>query len=140
MGHPHESRRGFPPVWMVALVALGLFWLAFGLYSLWSLGPDESSQALFVPFVLAGLTVVAGFGMVRGGRVGRVVAALVALASAAPVIAVTVFVVAWIVADSHGTSLTHVTVGGVPGWIAIVLVVAIVAGYCSVLVRAIRGR
>ena len=52
----------------------------------------------------------------------------------------TVFVVVWILADPHGTSLTHVTVGGVPGWIAIVLVVAIVAGYCSVLVRAIRGR
>jgi hypothetical protein len=124
-----QSRRDWPPVWMVALVALGLFWLALGL-----------SQRLPVPFILAGLCVVAGYGLVRGGLVGRAVAALVALASAAPVIAVTLILGVWVVTDPHGTSPTDLTVGGVPGWIAIVVVVAIVAGYGSVVVRAIRGR
>jgi hypothetical protein len=127
---------------MLALVVLGLFWLAFGLYSLWSLGPDESSQALFVPFVLAGLTVVAGFGLVRGGLIGRVVAALVAVTGAAPVIAVTLILMIWAATDPHGGdfSLTGDALVGLPTWLFIVLVVAIVAGYGSVLVRAVRGR
>jgi len=44
----------------------------------------------------------------------------------------------WVVTDPHGTSLTDI-VGG-PGGIAIILVVAISAGYGSVLVRAIRSQ
>ena len=127
---------------MLALVALGLFWLAFGLYALSSLGPDDSPPwTLFVPFVLAGLTVVAGVGLVRGGLIGRAVAALVALTGAAPVMAMTLVLVTWAVTDPHGgdLSLTGDALVGLPTWILIVVVVAIVAGYGSVLVRAIRG-
>jgi hypothetical protein len=127
---------------MVALAALGLFWLAFGLYSLASLGPDASPPwTLFFTFVLARLTVVAGYGLVRGGLIGRVVAALVAIAGAAPVVAMTLILVIWAATDPHGGefSLTDDALVGFPTWLFIVFVVAIVAGYGSVLVRAIRG-
>jgi len=128
---------------MLALVALGLFWLVFGLYSRSSVGPDDSPPwTLFAPLVLAGLTVVAGCGLVRGGLIGRAVAALVALTGAAPVIAMTLIVVTWAATDPHGGdfSLTGDTLVGFPTWLFIVLMVAIVAGYGSVLVRAVRGR
>lgn len=143
MSQSHQSRRGRPPAWMVALVALGLFWFAFVLYSLASLGPDDSPPwTLFVPFVLAGLTVVAGYGLLRGGLIGRAVAALVAVSGAAPVIAMTLILVIWAATDPHGAdfSLTGDALVGLPTWLFIVFVVAIVAGYGSVLVRAVRGR
>jgi hypothetical protein len=49
----------------------------------------------------------------------------------------TLVMAVWAATDPHGRSLTDVIVGN---GIAIILVVAIVAGYGSVLVRAIRGR
>lgn len=143
MSHPYESRRGWPPPWVVALVAFGLFWLAFGMYLLSSLEPDESPhRTLFIPFVLAGLNVVAGYGLVRGGLIGRAGAALVALAGAAPVIATAFVLAVWAATDPRGGdySVTGDTLVGYPAWIFIVFVVAVVAGYGSVLVRAMRGR
>lgn len=138
-----ESRRGWPPPWMIALAALGIFWFAYGMNSLANRVPDESPRfLLFVPFVLAGLNVVAGYGLVAGGLWGRVLAVVVALAGAAPVVAVTVILAVWAATDPHGTtfSLTGDTLVGFPTWIFIVFVVAVVVGYGLVLVRAIRGR
>jgi hypothetical protein len=136
-----ERRKGWPPAWMIALAALGIFWFWYGLSSLANRPPDESpTWRQFVPFVLAGLSVVAGYGLVRGGVIGRAVAALVALAGAAPVVALTLVLAIWTATDPHGTtfSLTGETYG-LPTWVFIAFVVAIVAGYGLVLVRAIRG-
>jgi hypothetical protein len=128
---------------MVALAALGLFWFAYGMYLIWVRNVDETF--FFRPyllFVLAGLNVMAGYGLVRGGLIGRVVAALVALAGATPVILWALIIAVMAVTDPHGTSLslTSDSVVGYPTWIFIALVLAIVGGYGLVLVRAIRGR
>jgi hypothetical protein len=130
---------------MIALAGLGLLWFAYGLHSLvtWIQAPDESPTfRLVVPFVLAGLHVVAGYGLVAGGSWGRVLAVLVALAGAVPVIAVSFILVLWAATDPHGTtfSLTSEGAYGLPTWFFIVLVVTVIAGYGLVLVRAVRGR
>jgi hypothetical protein len=143
MSQSHAGRTGWPTPWMVALAALGLFWFAYGMYLIWVRNVDETF--FFRPyllFVLAGLNVMAGYGLVRGGLIGRVVAALVALAGATPVILWALIIAVMAVTDPHGTSLslTSDSVVGYPTWIFIALVLAIVGGYGLVLVRAIRGR
>jgi hypothetical protein len=77
----------------------------------------------------------------RGGLIGRVVAAIIALAGALSVSTPTLVLFLWAATDPHGTtfSLTD-EIAGVPAWIYIAIVVAIVTGYGCVLVRAIRGR
>lgn len=140
MNESHESRRVWPPPWLIALAALGLFWFAYGLRGLPGRNLDDPI-ALF-PFLLAGLSVVAGVGLVAGGLLGRVIAALIAVAGAAPVILVALIMAVWAGTDPHGTSfsLTNDSGFGFPTWIIIALVLGIVAGYGLVLVRAIRGR
>ena len=139
MSQSHAGRTAWPSPWMVALAALGLFWFAYGLYSSQDRNIDDPS--LWWPFVQAGLLLVAGYGLVAGGLIGRVLAALVALVGAAPVVAITLILVIWAATDPHGGdfSLTGDALVGFPTWLFIILVVAVVAGYGLVLVRAIRG-
>jgi hypothetical protein len=125
---------------MIALAALGIFWFACRLFS--SRDRNIDDPFLWWPLVLAGLTVVAGYGLMRGGLWGRVLAVLVAIAGAALVVAASLVVVLWAATDPHGTtfSLTSEGAYGLPTWFFIVLVATVVAGYDLVLVRAIRGR
>ena len=137
----HENQGRCPAPWAIALAALGLFWLAWGLRGLPEQHLDDPVD-LF-PFVLAGLSVVAGAGIVAGGLLGRVVAALIAVAGAAPVILVALIMAVWAGTDPHGTSFSLTSdsgFGGFPVWTIIALVLGIVVGYGLVFVRAIRGR
>jgi hypothetical protein len=133
-----ESRSGWPRPWMVALAALTLFWIGWGD---WLPNPLTGHSIPF-PILLAGLNIVAAVALVWGGLIGRVVAATIALAGAVLAIALALVTFVWAVTDPHGTtfSLTDETLVGYPTWIYIAIVVAIVAGYGLVLVRAIRGR
>jgi len=137
MGQSDESRRGWPPLWLAALALLTLFWIVGGGMIL---GPLFGGS-IPLPILMAGLNVVAAAALHWGGLIGRVVAALIALAGALSVIAPTLLLFLWAATDPHGTtfSLTD-EIAGVPAWIYIAIVVAIVAGYGCVLVRAIRGR
>ena len=140
MNESNESRRRWPPPWLIALTAIGLYWLARGLGQ-----PAEAisgNPIEILPFVLAGLSVVAAIGLIVGGLLGRVVAALIAVTGAARVLFTALFVAVMTITDPHETSfsLTHDSLVGFPTWIFIALVIGIVAGYGLVLVRAIRGR
>ena len=132
MDESNESRRRWPPPWLIALAAIGLYWLALGRKHVEHI-PDNPIEVL--PFVLAGLGVIAAVGLLAGGLVGRVVAALVAVAGAAwalyAVLDVTVLITKAITDPSATISL------GV--WGVVALYLGIVAGYGLVLVRAIRG-
>ena len=131
MSESNESRRRWPPPWLIALAAIGLFWLAWGLRQ-----PAEEvsgNPISILPFALAGLSVVAAIGLLAGGMLGRVVAAMIAIAGGGRVLNTVLFIAAMTIGDSHGTtSLTD--------WIFIAVLIGIVAGYGLVLVRAIRGR
>ena len=131
MNESNESRRRWPPLWLIALAAIGLYWLALGLGQ-----PAEEvtgNPILILPFALAGLSVVAAIGLLAGGMLGRVVAAMIAIAGGGRVLLAVLFIAAMTIGDSHGTtSLTD--------WIFIAVLIGIVAGYGLVLVRAIRGR
>lgn len=70
---------------------------------------------------------------------GQVAAAAVTLAGANPVIGLAVFAAGMAIPESR-FSLTDDAVFGVPTWLFILLLAAVVAGYGLVLVRAIRGR
>jgi hypothetical protein len=136
-----ESQRRWPAPWAIALAALGLFWFAWGLRGLPERHLDDPVD--FLPFFLAGLAVVAGIGLVAGGVLGRVVAALIAVAGAAPVILIALIMAVWAGTDPHGTSFSLTNdsgFGGFPTWTIITLVLGIVVGYGLVFVRAIRGR
>ena len=137
MSQSHESRRVRPPLWLVALALLTLFWIVWGGMILRPL----FGGSIPLPILMAGLNVAAAVALLWGGLIGRVVAALIALAGAHSVIAPTPLLFLWAATDPHGTtfSLTD-EIAGVPAWIYIAIVVAIVAGYGCVLVRAIRGR
>ena len=140
MNESNESRRRWPPLWLIALTAIGLYWLARGLRQ-----PAEEisgNPVEILPFVLAGLSVVAAIGLLAGGLLGRVVAGLIAVAGAARVLFTALFVAVMTITDPHGTSfsLTDDSLVGFPNWIFIALVLGIVSGYGLVLVRAIRGR
>ena len=141
MSESQERRVRWPAPWLMALTALGLFWFAWGLRGFPEHNLDDPID--FLPFFFAGLAVVAGVGLVTDGRLGRVVAAVIAVAGAAPVVLVALIMAVWAGTDPHGTSFSLTNdsgFGGFPTWVIIVLVFGIVAGYGLVLVRAIRGR
>ena len=126
-----ESRRRWPPPWLIALAAIGLYWLALGLGQ-----PAEEISGNpidILPFVLAGLSVVAAIGLLAGGLLGRVVAALIALAGAARVLFTLLFIAIMTITDPHGTTSLN-------EWGFVAIFLGIAAGYGLVLVRAIRGR
>jgi len=126
----NESRRRWPPLWLIALAAIALYWLALGRRHV----EDISGNPVEVlPFLLAGLSVVAAIGLLAGGLLGRVVAALIAVAAAVWALLTVLFIAVTIITDPHGaTSLTD--------WGFAAIFLGIAAGYGLVLVRAIRGR
>jgi hypothetical protein len=125
-----ENRRRWPPPWLIALAAIGLYWLALGRRH----AEDISGNPIEVlPFVLAGLSVVAAIGLLAGGRLGRVVAALIAVAGGAWALFTVIFIMVTIITEPQGdTSLN--------AWGFLAIYLGIAAGYGLVLVRAIRGR
>lgn len=132
MAESTESRRRWPPLWLIALGAIALWDLAIGLGQ-----PAEEvsgNPVDITPFVLAGLNVVAAIGLLAGGLLGRVVAAVIAVALAARVLFGVFFVAVMATTDSHGTGVS------LDQWIVVVIWLGIAAGYGLVLLRAIRGR
>jgi fructose-specific phosphotransferase system IIC component len=126
----NEGRRRWPPPWLIALAAIGLYWLALGRRH----AEDISGNPIEVlPFVLAGLSVVAAIGLLAGGLLGRVVAALIAVAGAARALLTVLFVAVMTITDPHGTTSPN-------EWGFLAIYLGIAAGYGLVLVRAIRGR
>ena len=124
------SRRRWPSPWLIALAAIGLYWLALGRRH----AEDISGNPIEVlPFVLAGLGVVAAIGLLAGGMIGRVVAALIAVAGAAWALITVLVVALMIITDSHSTTSLN-------AWGFLAIFLGIAAGYGLVLVRAIRGR
>jgi hypothetical protein len=104
-----------------------LYWLALGRRH----AEDISGNPIEVlPFVLAGLGVVAAIGLLAGGMLGRVVAALIAVAGAAWALLA--------VLDIAVKTITETT--SLNGWGFLAIFLGIAAGYGMVLVRAIRGR
>jgi hypothetical protein len=127
---PNESRRRLPPPWLMALAAIGLYWLALGGRHAEHIS-DNPIEVL--PFVLAGLSVIAAIGLLAGGMLGRVVAALIAVAGAALALLAVLDIAVRIITDPQlATSLN--------GWGFLAIFLGIAAGYGLVLVRAIRGR
>jgi hypothetical protein len=128
----NEPRRRWPPPWLIALAAIGLYWLALGLGQ-----PAEEvsgNPTDILPFVFAGLSVVAAIGLLAGGLLGRVVAALIAVTGAARTLFAVLFIAVMYVTDSHGSTLS------LEGWLFLAIYLGLAAGYGLVLVRAIRGR
>ena len=126
----NENRRRWPPVWLIALAAIGLYWLALGRRH----AEDISGNPIEVlPFVLAGLSVVAAIGLLANGLLGRVVAALIAVAGAAWALVTVLFIAVMIITDSQSTTSLN-------AWGFLAIFLGIAAGYGLVLVRAIRGR
>ena len=123
----NERRRRWPPPWLIALAAIGLYWLALGRRHAEHISGNPIEV---LPFVLAGLSVVAAIGLLAGGLLGRVVAALIAVAGAAWALFTVLFIAA--------KTITETTSLNAWGFLAIFLGIA--AGYGLVLVRAIRGR
>ena len=124
------NRRRWPPLWLIALFAIALYWLALGRRHVEDI-PGNPVEVL--PFVLAGLSVVAAIGLFAGGRLGRVVAALIAAAAAAWALLTVLFIAVTIITDPHGTT-------ALTDWGFAAIFLAIAAGYGLVLVRSIRGR
>jgi hypothetical protein len=121
----NESRRRWSSPWLIALAAIGLYWLALGRRH----AEDISANPFEVlPFVLAGLGVAAAIGLLAGGLLGRVVAALITVAGGAWALLVVINIAAPIINDSLN------------GWGFLAIYLGIAAGYGLVLVRAIRGR
>jgi hypothetical protein len=127
---PDESRTRWPPPWLIALAAIVLYWLALGRRH----ADDISGNPIeALPFVLAGLGVVAAIGLVAGGLPGRVVAALIAVAGAAWSFLAVLDTAVRIITDHQlATSLN--------AWGFLAIFLGITAGYGLVLVRATRGR
>ncbi|HEX2709367.1 MAG TPA: hypothetical protein VHM68_00815 [Candidatus Deferrimicrobium sp.] len=131
MNESNESRRRWPSPWLIALAAIGLYWLALGRRH----AEDIAGNPIeILPFVLAGLGVVAAIGLLAGGLLGRVVAALIAIAGAARALFTVLFIVVMTITDPHGTTLS------LNEWGFVAIYLGIAAGYGLVLVRAIRGR
>ncbi len=126
----NERRRRWPPLWLTALAAIGLYWLALGRRHM----EDISGNPIEVlPFVLAGLGVVAAVGLLTGGLLGRVVAALIAMAGGAWALFTVLFIAVMIITDSQSATSLN-------AWGFLAIFLGIAAGYGLVLVRAIRGR
>jgi hypothetical protein len=126
-----EIRRHLPPAWLIALVAIELYWLALGRRHAEHIA-ESPTEAL--PFVFAGLGVVAAIGLLAGGRFGRAIAGLVAAGAAIYALAVIGFIVVTIITGPDGAS----NVANAWGFLAIYLGIA--AGYALVLRRAVQGR
>jgi fructose-specific phosphotransferase system IIC component len=130
MNESNESRRRWPPPWLIALAAIGLYWLALGRRH----AEDISGNPIEVlPFVLAGLSVVAAIGLLAGGLLGRVVAAVIAVVGAAWALFAVLFIAVMIITDPDSTTSLN-------AWGFLAIFLGIAAGYGLVLVRAIRGR
>jgi hypothetical protein len=125
-----ESQRRWPPSWLIGLAAIGLYQLALsGRHA-----EDISGNPLEVlPFVLAGLGILAAIGLLAGGLVGRVVAALVASAGAAWALLTVLFIATMISTDPQSATSPN-------AWGFLAIFLGITAGYGLVLARAIRGR
>lgn len=130
MNESNESRRRWPPPWLIALAVIGLYWLALGLRHAEDIA-DNPMEVL--PFVLAGLGVVAAIGLLAGGMPGRVAAALIAVAGVARALFTILFVAWMIITDADSTTSLN-------AWGFLAIHLGIVAGYGLLLVRAIRGR
>lgn len=126
----HESRRRWPALWLIALAAIGLYWLALGRRHADDIAANPIEA---IPFALAGLGVVAAIGLLAGGRLGRVIAACIAVAGAAWALLTVLFVAVMIVTDSQSATSPS-------AWGFLAIFLGIAAGYGLVLVRAIRGR
>ncbi len=130
MDESNQSRRRWPPLWLIALAAIGLYWLALGRRHV----DDIAGNPIEVlPFVLAGLGVVAAIGLLAGGRLGRVVAALIAVAGAAWALITVLFVATMIITEPQSATSPN-------AWGFLAIFLGIAAGYGLVLVRAIQGR
>jgi hypothetical protein len=117
-------------LWLIALAAIGLYWLGLGRRNV----EDFSGNPIEVlPFILAGLGVVAAIGLLAGGRLGRVVAAVIAVAGAAWALVLVLFIAGMIVTDAQSATSTN-------AWGFLAIFLGIAAGYGLVLVRAKRGR
>lgn len=131
MHESNEPRRRWLVPWLIVLAAIGLYWLALGLRHAEDIAGNPPEV---LPFVLAGLSVVAAIGLLAGGMPGRVVAALIAVAGGARALLTVLFIAVMTVTDPHGTTTS------LSEWGFVALYLGIVAGYGLVLVRAIRGR
>jgi hypothetical protein len=127
---PNESRRRWPSPWLIALAVIGLYWLALGRRHAEDI-PGNPFEVL--PFVLAGLSVVAAIGLLAGGRLGRVVAALIAVTGAAWALLGVLEIAVRIITDSQSATSLN-------AWGFLAIFLGIAAGYGLVLHRAIRGR
>ena len=126
----NESRRRWPPLWLIALAAIGLYWLALGRRH----AEDIAGNPIEVlPFVLAGLGVVAAIALLADGPLGRVIAALIAVAGAAWALVTVLFIVVMIITDAQSATSPN-------AWGFLAIFLGIATGYGLVLVRAIRGR
>lgn len=126
-----EIRRRLPPAWLIALVAIELYWLALGRRHAEHI-TESPTEAL--PFVFAGLGVIAAIGLLAGGRPGQVIAGLVAAVGAVWAVIVIGSIVVMIVTGPDGAG----NASNAWGFLAIYLGIA--AGYALILRRAIRGR
>ena len=125
------SSGRWPPVWLIVLAVIGLYWLALG----WRHAEHIPGSPIEVlPFVFAGLSVVAAIGLLGGGMLGRAVASLIAVAGAARALFTVLFIAVMILTEPHGTTTP------LNEWGFLAIYLGIAAGYGLVLVRAIRGR
>jgi hypothetical protein len=122
----NESRRLWRLPSLIALAAIGLYWLGLGRRHAEDISANPTEV---LPFVLAGLCVVAAIGLLAGGLPGRVVAALIAVAGAALALITVLDIAARIIADPS-----------LDAWSFVALFLGIAAGYGLVLVQAIRAR
>jgi hypothetical protein len=126
-----EWRRRRPSAWQSALVAIELYWLALGRRHAEHIA-ESPTEAL--PFVFAVLGVIAAVGLVAAGRLGRVIAGVVAAGGAIYALAIVGFIVAMIVTAPDGIS------NPANAWGFLAIYLGIAAGYGLVVRRAIRGR
>lgn len=126
-----EHLRRLPPAWLVALVAIGLYWLALGIRHAGDIPGDLFEGR---PFVYAGLNVVAAIGLLAGGNRGRVIAVLIAVAGAALALYTVVFIAVKTVTDADAATPS------LNEWGFLAIYLGIAAGYVLVLARARRGR
>lgn len=128
---PGERLRRLPPAWLVALVAIGLYWIALGIRHAGDI-PDNPFEGR--PFVFAGLNLVTAIGLLTGGRRGWVVAVLIAVAGAALALYTVAFIAVKTVTDADAATPS------LNEWGFLAVYLAIAAGYGLVLIRAKRGR
>ena len=126
-----KTRLRLPSAWLIALVVIELYWLALGRRHAEHIA-ESPTEAL--PFVFAGLGIVAGIGLLAGGRIGRALAGVIAAGGAAWALLTIGFIVVMIVTGPVGASNAE------NAWGFLAIYLGIAAGYGLVLRRAIRGR